>query len=110
VDEAGDEPLKELPLPQDDHGLVLDALGDLPEAIDRLAELDEVDQQPRAPGEERAADGEQRGERESSSRDVYEDRALPRRVIADRVFARAASADRVLSRPAIRIAPSGAPR
>ena len=66
VDQAGHEPLEQLPLAEHDHGLVLDALGHVAEAVDRLAEPDEVDEQLRPPREQRAADGEQRGERERS--------------------------------------------
>jgi hypothetical protein len=73
VDEARHEPLEQLPLAEDDHGLVFDALGQVVEALDRLAEPDQRDEQLRAAGEERAGDGEQRGERERSDRDVYED-------------------------------------
>jgi hypothetical protein len=78
VDEAGDEPLEQLPLAQHDHGLVLDPLRDVAEAVDRLAEPDEVDEQLRPPPEQRPADREQRGERDSAERDVYGSRAFPR--------------------------------
>jgi hypothetical protein len=80
VDEAGHEPLEQLPLAEHDHGLVLDPLGHVVEAVDRLAELDQVDEQLRAPDEQRAGDGERRGQRERSKRDVYES-ALPRGAI-----------------------------
>jgi hypothetical protein len=71
VDRAGHEPLEQLLLAQHDDRLVLDALGDVAEPVDRLAEPDQVDEQLRAPGEQRAADGEERGERERSGEDVY---------------------------------------
>jgi hypothetical protein len=51
------------------------------EPLDRPAELDEVDEQLGAPGEERAADGEERGKRERSGQDGYEDCAFPRSAI-----------------------------
>jgi hypothetical protein len=70
------------------------------EALDGLAELYERYEQARPAGEQGAADGEQRGERERSGRDVYEDRAFPRPAIACRAC----------PRPAIRTAPSGARR
>jgi hypothetical protein len=76
VDEAGHDPLKQLPLAEHDHGLVPDPLRHVVEALDRLTEPDERNEQLRAPEEERAADREKRGERERSGRDVYEDRAL----------------------------------
>jgi hypothetical protein len=89
VDEAGHEPLKQLPLAQHDHGLVLDALGNVAEAVDRLAEPDEVDEELGAPGEQRAADGEQRGEGDSAGGDVYEDWTfLSSSVIAGTISAR----------------------
>jgi hypothetical protein len=71
VDQARHEPLEQLPLAEHDHGLVLDALGGVAEAVDRLAEPDQVDEQLGAAGEQEAADGEQRGERDSAERDVY---------------------------------------
>jgi hypothetical protein len=101
VDEPGHEPLKQLPLAQDDHGLVLDPLGNVPEAVDRLAELDEVDEQLGPPAEQGAGDGERRGKRDSADGDVYE-RALPRpaaRVAFQRPAARIA-----FPRPAARVA------
>jgi hypothetical protein len=73
VDEAGHEPLEQLSLPEHDHGLVPDALGRVAGAVDRLAQPDQVDEQLGPPGEQRAADGEQRGERDSAGGDVYED-------------------------------------
>jgi hypothetical protein len=88
VDQAGDEALEQLALAEDDHGLVAHAVGHVAEALDRLAEPDEVDEQLRAPGEQRAADSEKRGERDSAERDVYGNRAFPR--------------------PAVTTAPSGA--
>jgi hypothetical protein len=97
VDQAGDEPLEELPLAEDDHRLVLHALGGVAEAVGRLAELYEVDEQLGAAGKKEAADGEQRGERERSSRDVYESCAF-------------LSSVRVRATAFITTAPFGAPR
>jgi hypothetical protein len=71
VDQAGHEPLEELPLPEHDHRLVLDPLRHVAEAVDRLAEPDEVDEQLCPAGEQEAADRERSGERERSGRDVY---------------------------------------
>jgi hypothetical protein len=71
VDEAGHEPLKQLLLPEHDHGLVLDPLRHVAEAIDGLAELDEIDEQLCPSREQRAGDGEERRQRERSERDVY---------------------------------------
>jgi hypothetical protein len=89
VDQARDQPLEQLPLAEHDHGLVLDALWHVVEALDRLAEPDQPYQQPGAAGEERAADGERSGERERSGRDVYEDCAfLSSAVIAGTTSAR----------------------
>ena len=45
MDQARHEPLEQLPLPEHDHGLVLDALRHVVEALDRLAEPHEVDEQ-----------------------------------------------------------------
>jgi hypothetical protein len=73
VDHARDEPLEQLALAEDDHGLVLHALRHVVEALGGLAEPDERDQELGAPGEQRPADGERSGKRERSSRDVYED-------------------------------------
>jgi hypothetical protein len=124
VDEARDKPLKQLPLTEDDHGLVLDPLRNVAEAIDRLAEPDEVDEQLCPPCEQRAADGEERGERDSAERDVYGS-ALPRsaartaprrsaamialRRAAAMIALRRAAAMIALRRSAITIAPSSAP-
>ena len=89
MDQAGHEPLEELPLAEHDHGLVLDALGHVAEAVHRLAEPDEIDEQLRPPRKQRAADGEERGERERSERYVYEDCAfLSSAVIAGTISAR----------------------
>ncbi len=73
MDEAGHQPLEQLPLAEHDHGLVAHARGDVVEALHRLAEPDERDQQPGAAGEESAGHGERSGEAERSQRDVYED-------------------------------------
>ncbi len=48
VDQAGHEPLEQLPLAEHDHGLVLDALRHVVEALDRLAEPHEIHEQLRA--------------------------------------------------------------
>ncbi len=71
MDDAGDEALKELALAEDDGGLVLRAGGDVAEALGGLAHADEGYEQPRTTGKEEAGDGERRGEREGSDRDVY---------------------------------------
>jgi hypothetical protein len=71
VDQPGHESLEQLPLAEHDHGLVLDSLRNVAEAIDRLAEPDEIDEQLGPAVEERAGDGERRGQRERSERDVY---------------------------------------
>jgi hypothetical protein len=76
VDEPRNDPLEQLPLAQDDDGLVPDPLRRVAEAVDRLAEPNEVDEQLRPPAEERAAEGKKRGEGERSGRDVYETRAF----------------------------------
>jgi len=77
VDQAGDEPLEQLPLAEHDHGLVLDPLRQVAETVHRRAEPDEVDEQLCAPRKQRAARGEERGERDSAERDVYGSRAFP---------------------------------
>jgi hypothetical protein len=74
--QAGAEPLEQLALAEHDLGLVADAARDVVEPLDRLAELHEVDEQLRPPGEQRAADGERRRQGERSDQDVYADRAL----------------------------------
>ncbi|HEX6654331.1 MAG TPA: hypothetical protein VF072_16410 [Thermoleophilaceae bacterium] len=99
MDQAGHEALKELPLPEHDHRLVLDPLRHVAEAVDRLAEPDEIDEQLCARRKQRAADGEERGEGDSAERDVYGSRAFPR-----------SAARTALRRSAIRTAPSGALR
>jgi hypothetical protein len=71
VDEAGHEPLEQLPLAQHDHRLVLDAVGRVAEAVDGLAEPDQRDEQLGTAVEERAADCERGGQRERSEGDVY---------------------------------------
>jgi hypothetical protein len=89
VDEPRHEPLQQLPLPQHDHGLVADALGHVVEALDRLAERDERDEQLRAAGEQEPADRKRSGERQRSGGDVYEDRTfLSSAVIAGTTSAR----------------------
>ena len=89
VDQARHEALEQLLLAEHDHGLVLDPLGHVVEALDRLAEPHEVHEQLRAAAEQRAADREHRGERERSQRYVYEDCAfLSSAVIAGTISAR----------------------
>jgi hypothetical protein len=89
VDQARYEPLEQLPLAEHDHGLVLDALGHVAEAVHRLAEPHQIDEQLGPPREQRAADGEQRGERDSADGDVYEDCTfLSSSVIAGTISAR----------------------
>jgi hypothetical protein len=89
VDQPGDEPLEQLALAQHNHCLVLDALGHVIEAVDRLAEPDQGDEQAGPTGEERAADRQEDGERDRSERDVYEDCAfLSSAVIAGTTSAR----------------------
>jgi hypothetical protein len=89
VDQPGHEPLKQLPLAQHDHGLVPHTLRRVAEAVDRLPEPDQVDQQLGAAGEEEPADGEQGGERERSQGYIYEDCTfLSSAVIAGTISAR----------------------
>ena len=89
MDQAGHEALEQLPLAEHDHGLVLDPLGYVVEALDRLAEPHEIHEQLRAAPEQRAGHREQRGERERSERNVYEDWAfLSSAVIAGTISAR----------------------
>jgi hypothetical protein len=89
VDEAGDGALEQLALAEDDDCLVPDPIRNVVEARDGLPEPDEIDEQLGPPGEQRPADGEQRGERERSGRDVYEDWALlSSAVIAGTISAR----------------------
>ena len=78
MDGAGNDALKQLPLAEHDDCLVPDPLRRVAEAIDRLTEPNQVDEQLRPAAEEEAADGKERGKRKRSSRDVYETRALPR--------------------------------
>jgi hypothetical protein len=89
VDQPGHEPLEQLPLAEHDHGLVLDPLRNVVEAVDRLAQFDEIDEQLGPPGEQGAADCERSGERQRSERYVYEDCAfLSSAVIAGTISAR----------------------
>jgi hypothetical protein len=76
VHEAGDDPLEQLLLTEDDHGLVANALWDVVRALDRLARQDEPREEDRAPGEETAGDGEQGREAERARQDVYVPRAF----------------------------------
>ena len=70
------EPLEQLALAQHDLGLVAHAPRDVVRALDGLPEADEVDEQLRAPPEQRAADGERRRQRQRSGQDLYAERAL----------------------------------
>jgi hypothetical protein len=89
MDDAGDEALEQLPLAEHDDRLIPDPLARVAEAIDRLAEPDQIDEQLGAPGEEEAADREESGERQRSGGDVYETRAfLSSAVIAGTTSAR----------------------
>jgi hypothetical protein len=89
VDQARHETLEQLLLAEHDQGLVLDALRNIVEALDRLAQPHQVHEQLRAAAEQRAADREHRGERERSEHDVYEDCAfLSSAVIAGTISAR----------------------
>jgi hypothetical protein len=76
VHEAWAEPLEQLALAEHDLGLVAHAARDVGKALDRLAELNEIDEQLRAAGEQRAGDGERRRQRKRSDDDVYAGRAL----------------------------------
>src|SRR5215216_6597987 len=83
------EPLEQLALPEHDLRLVAHALRDVVEALDRLAEPDQVDEQLRAAGEQVAADRKRRRERERSEQDVYVERAfLSSAVIAGTISVR----------------------
>jgi hypothetical protein len=87
VDRARDDPLKQLLLTEHDDGLVLDALRGIAEAVDGLAEPDEVNQELGSAGEQEAADGERSGEGKRSRGDVYGSRAFPRSAIRTVPFA-----------------------
>jgi hypothetical protein len=76
VDQPGDEALEELSLCQHDHGLVASALRDVVEALRRLAEPDEVDQQLDPAREQVAADAKGCREGDRSEEDVYGPRAF----------------------------------
>jgi hypothetical protein len=89
VHQAGAEPLQQLALAEHDLGLVAHTLRDVVEALDRLAEPDEVDEQLRAAGEQEPAYRKRRGERQRSQRDVYAERAfLSSAVIAGTISVR----------------------
>jgi hypothetical protein len=75
VDEAGDEPLKQLALAEDDGGLVAGALGEIAESRGGLAHPDEIQKELGTTGKEEAGDGERRGESKRSGQDVYPDRS-----------------------------------
>jgi hypothetical protein len=77
VHQSRTEPLQELALAEHDLGLVASAPRHVVEAIGRLAELEQVEQQLRAAGEQKAADGEGSRQRERSGDDVYGERAFP---------------------------------
>jgi hypothetical protein len=63
--------VQELLLAEDDHGLVLDAAGEVVAPVRRLALLDEPVEEARAPREQAAAHRGERGERERAREDVY---------------------------------------
>ena len=89
VHQARAEPLEQLALAEHDLGLVADAPRQVVEAVDRLAEPDEVDEQLRAAREEEAADGERRRERErSGQRRLWRARLLSSAVIAGTISVR----------------------
>jgi hypothetical protein len=72
VHEPGAEALEQLALREHDLGLVAHAHGHVALPLGRLAELEQVDEQLRAAGEQRPADGERRRERQRSDRDGYD--------------------------------------
>jgi hypothetical protein len=76
VHQARAEALEQLALAQHDLCLVACAARHVAGAVDRLAELEQADEQPRAAREEAAADGERRRERQRSGYDVYDARVL----------------------------------
>jgi hypothetical protein len=102
VDEARDDPLKQLPLPEHDYRLVANTLRNVLEAVDRLPEPDQLDKELGAPVEQESADRERSGEGERSRGDVYGSCAFPRSAMV------AARSGPRFARSAIRTAPSGA--
>jgi hypothetical protein len=101
VDDAGDQPLEEFALAEDDGGLVLRARAEVVVARRGLAHPDEGYEQSRTTGKEEAGDGERRGERDGSERDVY--RPAPARIAPP-------AAARIAPPAAARIAPPAAAR
>jgi hypothetical protein len=88
VHQPGAEPLEQLALPEHDLGLVAHAPRHVVRALGRLAELQQVDEQLRAAGEEGAADGERRRERKRSERDGYDRTFRSSAVIAGTISVR----------------------
>jgi hypothetical protein len=73
VHQPGDEPLEQLALAEDDHGLVADSAGEAVVAtVCGLAGEDEPRQEEGAAREEAAGDGEQGSEPERAGEDGYE--------------------------------------
>jgi hypothetical protein len=64
VHEPGTEPLQELPLAEDDRGLVADAGRKVGSAADRLARPDQPREKESAPCEQGAGDRDRNGERD----------------------------------------------
>ena len=64
VHEARDEPLQELPLPEDDRRLVADPARDVRHAVDRLARPHEPGEEEGSPREEEARDRDRGDERD----------------------------------------------
>jgi hypothetical protein len=73
---AGQQPLEELPLPQDDHRFIADARRDLARAVDRLRGTNEAGEEERAPAEERTSDAEQRRESDRAGKRGYDPRTF----------------------------------
>jgi hypothetical protein len=88
VHQAGTEALKQLALSEHDLGLVAHAARHVAGALDRLAELEQIDEQLRAPGEQGGADGDRRRERNGSDRDAYERTFRSSAVIAGMISVR----------------------
>ena len=74
--ESRHEPLEELALTEDDDRLVLHALRELVEALERRAHADEAPEEERAPREERQRDGRDRREGERGQHVGYCPRAF----------------------------------
>jgi hypothetical protein len=76
VHDAGQQALKELPLPEDDHRFIADARGDLARAVDRLRSTNEAGEEDRAPAEERTRDDEQRRKSDRPGERRYDPRTF----------------------------------